>query len=661
MPGHFTLRMQCDPKQDHDQGVRQLLELVRAACVDEVLLFIATDELSDGHDTLAGLTGWIESTRPYHHALKQAGVQVSLNAWHSLYHDDLGRTLKPGQDWQRMVDPNGRMSDVVVCPLDPGWRQYFEQTLRLYAREGFRVIWIDDDFRFHNHKPLAWGGCFCPLHVERFNERAGVEARRDQIVANCTAPGEPHPWRDTWLDMWDESQVELLAHWRRIVEEGGSRLGFMSSLPELHAAEGRRWPDWWKALSESDTPIHRPNYWAYGDALGSELPTFIARLDQYRSVHPPLVHSEPELESFPYSRWNKSMRQTGAQMALAHVMGSTGVSLNLYDPMGNRPDDDPQRAEFLHRWRPICDWLADEFPMSLRTVGVGIPWSPDMGRRIRTDHRGDWQALECPSRGWAAWLGAAGHAFAMRPSNAVNALAGPIVWSFRDEQLIDWLSHGMLLDGPAAAILVERGLGALIGVTEARFVSQWDVLYTFEQMIDERFAIRPGARVTVNRGPHCRRLLQCDLLDGTHVASDVRSPHQEVVGHGLVLFANELGGRIAIVPWAADEYVTMDVHRQAQLTGILEHLDPTYTHGSVSGGPWLVPQFLCDDERWRSVIWNASPDEIEQFTVDRPAEMPAPTQAIAIHTSGDKEDAAIDGNLIRLRSPLGQWEFVILL
>ena len=118
----------------------------------------------------------------------------------------------------------------------------------------------------------------------------------------------------------------------------------------------------------------------------------------------------------------------------------------------------------MKRIRPACDWLAETFPMSLRSVGVGLPWTEDMGRRVYTESTGGahWRQLTCPHRGWSGWLGGAGHAFAMRPMR-VNALAGPGVWAFSDEELREWLAGGLLVDGPAAAILVARGLGEFIG------------------------------------------------------------------------------------------------------------------------------------------------------------------------------------------------------
>ena len=124
-----------------------------------------------------------------------------------------------------MVDFQGNAAAAVVCPLDGNWQRYFIETLRLYAAEGFRVVWIDDDIRYHNHAPLEWGGCFCPLHVAEFNRRAGTQATREEIVRACLAPGAPHPWRAIWLDMWQETLLAFLDACRETLAAGGGADG----------------------------------------------------------------------------------------------------------------------------------------------------------------------------------------------------------------------------------------------------------------------------------------------------------------------------------------------------------------------------------------------------------------------------------------------------
>lgn len=663
MPSHFTLRMQFGPHQDPDEVTQQVLALVREAPVDEVMVFFFAEEMNDGHETLERIDAWIERSRPYRRALAEAGVQVSLNPWHSLLHADRGRQRKPGQDWQAMVDPYGQIATAQVCPLDLEWQAYFAETLRRYAREGFRVIWIDDDIRYHNHGPLEWGGCFCPRHVDAFNARMGTQATREEIVAACTAPGEPHPWRAAWFDMWQDTLLAIIANWREIVEAQGCRLGLMSSEFAAHAAEGRRWAAWWQAFSGDKPPVHRPHFWGYGDTGGTSLPESIALLDQNRRIQPTGTESGPEIENFPYGRWNKSFRQTGAQMALAHILGSTNLNISLYDFLGNAPDDEPERADFLRRWRPACDWLADTFPMSLRATGMGLPWSEAMGRSVHTEpsDRPNWYALHCPHRGWSGWLGGVGVSFAMAPHPVVNALSGAGLWAFSEDALRAWLAGGVLLDGSAAAHLLERGLGELIGVRDGRFITQQERNYSVEHTLDAAFGLRVGAEMTINSAPYAARLFQGDLLPGARVVSDIRGPEQTIYGHGLVLFENTLGGRVALMPWDAHRGVTLNPQRAAQLTRTLVWLDPNGTVGTVAGGAWLVPQFLTDGQTWRAAVWNASPDELDSFTIQPPAGMPAPTTATHLTGRGEMLPATLDGTTVRLSRPLYQWECVILL
>jgi hypothetical protein len=664
MPSRFTLRMQFDRHQDPDDIAQQLLRLKFEDRIpaDEFAFFFFAEELNNGHETLEEIRDWLDRSRPYRKALIQAGVDISLNPWHSVLHCDRGRRLKPGQRWQRMVGPEGDEAEAVVCPLDPDWQAYFLESLHMYAQEDFRVVWIDDDIRYHNHAPLHWGGCFCPLHVEAFNKRAGVNATREEIVTACLQPGPPHPWRGIWMDMWQETLLAFLSQCREILATGGVEMGLMSSGMEQHGAEGRRWEDWWDVFARGEPPVHRPHFWAYSDTTGPNLIYGIASLDQNRSIQPPIIESGPEIECFPYGRWNKSFRQTFAQMALAHILGSTNLNISLYDFMGNRPDDEPQRAAFLRSVRPVMDWLADAFPMSLRSVGVGAPWTQDMGRLIHTEKGESWRELQCPSRGWAWWLGAAGVAFSARVQPLVNALAGPMAWAFDDATLERWLTSGLLLDGEAAAILVERGFGRLIGMQSATWITQQDALYSVEECLDEAFALRQGAQISVNSWPHTWRMLQGKLAPDVILISDLRTPRQEVVGHGAFLFRNELGGRVAVAPWDAsgEGQTMMDIHRSVQIRRMVWWLAGERETGSVEGGAWLVPQFLRDDKRWRGAIWNASPDEIEHFRVHCPADMSHIGKAWHLTPDGARHAVLVEGDAIQLSRPLHQWEVVVI-
>jgi len=662
----LTLRLQFGPHQDPAEVTAQLMQLIESAPVDEVMFFYFGEEQNNGHETLEQIQAWIDASRPYRAALKERGIRLSLNPWHTLLHSDSGRRLKDGQPWQTMVDAAGLAAQAVVCPLDANWQDYYLETLKLYAREGFRVVWIDDDIRYHNHAPLQWGGCFCPQHVAEFNRRAGTSASREEIVRACLAPGEPHPWRGLWLDMWQDTQLEFLSKCRLTLEAGGAKMGLMSSLMEAHAAEGRRWADWWQTFSGESAPVHRPHFWGYSDAPGSHLIQGIAHLDQNRSIQPENIESGPEIENFPYGRWNKSFRQTFAQMAVALTLGATNLNVSLFDFMGNRPADDPARADFLKRIRPNLDFLAEKFPPTLHSAGVGLPWSEGLGRRIHLPENATWADLQVHARGWAHWLGAAGLAFSAREQDTVNALAGKSAWGLDDAHLRALLAKGLLLDGVAAHILVERGFGAEIGIQTAKMVTQNDLLYSIESGVDS-----PYPQISVNNKPHTRHMLQAELASGANLVSRLLDPRQNPLGHGAFTFENALGGRVAVVPWDASvsETPMMDAYRAEQLRGLVRWLAGGLETGSATGGAWLVSQFLNSPlpmgdgpgvRAWRGVIWNACPDELDTFTVQRPAGMPPIQSAFHLLPNGERLPTEVRGNQIHTSRPMHQWEFVVI-
>jgi hypothetical protein len=452
----------------------------------------------------------------------------------------------------------------------------------------------------------------------------------------------------------------LIATWREIVEAAGSRLGLMSSNLETHSMEGRNWDAWWRALARRFPAAHRPHFWGYGEDPASVLVYGIGQLEQNRSVQPAGTESDPEIENFPYGPWNKSFRQLLAQMALAQVFGSDRLAVSVYDFMGNWPSDEPERGAFLGRVKPMLGWLGDQFGRALEPVGIGVPWHPDQSRRVHTDGTRDWRALGVNTRGWDHWFGPFGFAFQKRPHARVNALAGAMAWCFDEAQLRAWLERGLLLDGPAAAILVERGFGELIGITDTGFITQAEMLYSMEESIDAEFGLRPGAQMSLNaEKPYKHRLLQGVVLDGARVISVLRSPTQEQVGHGAFVFENGIGGRVAVMPWDATAGANLCTQRYAQIRKVVAWLGRGVSCGSVQGGAWLIPQFFTDGRTWRGVVWNASPDASRGFTVLPPEGMGSIARAVHCDADGAMIEAAVSGNRIETERAVHQWEFVV--
>ncbi len=154
MGTRYVLRVQADPADEPAQVAERMVRLAERTGAEELCVFLFGMEFNDGNEPLDRIGHWLDRTRPWRAAVRAAGIAVSLNPGHTLGHCDWGRPRR--DDWQPMVDQRGRAADVVVCPLDPGWRAYFAETLRRYVAEDLAAVWIEDDIRLHNH--ARWSG-----------------------------------------------------------------------------------------------------------------------------------------------------------------------------------------------------------------------------------------------------------------------------------------------------------------------------------------------------------------------------------------------------------------------------------------------------------------------------------------------------------------------
>ena len=239
----YSFRFCCDPGFNDRREIMSLQRFVREAQIDDVAVFCNVEELNTGHMTGEEQeTVWLRLLSDVQTALAPEGVQLSVNHWHSLMHADLGKTLPQSQPFRHMVDMDGREAALCVCPMCESWQSYFAGLYARYAALSPHILWVEDDFRLHNHAPLHWGGCFCRAHMLEYARRAGKPGlTREEFVRGLLQPGEVHPYRKIWLDVNRETMTALAARIGQAVRRASptAKVGLMSSVPYIHAAEGR--------------------------------------------------------------------------------------------------------------------------------------------------------------------------------------------------------------------------------------------------------------------------------------------------------------------------------------------------------------------------------------------------------------------------------------
>lgn len=545
-PLRHHLRFQILPGPRVEADARDLAVFCRRHGIEEVVLFFAAEEWNNGLLSRAEENRWFNAVRTAKSILDRAGIVVSLNPWMTSLHCSRGRAFPRGRKFVPTVSPTGRASTACASFADPAFQNYLARLYGRFATLGFRVIWVEDDFRFHNHGPLDWGGGFEQPVLDRFARKTGKPATREEVVAALLKPGRSHPWRAVWLSVWREIILEVAAQLSAAVAAasgGRTRLGLMSSAPASHSLEGRDWTALFDALSIDGAVAHRPHFAPYSEAPGTTKPFSSQMLDLQKAFRPTACEVAPEIENFPFTRWTKSDTQTWAEMALCQIHGSDALLLDLFPFSGNPASAHPEIGDMLDAARPGLAWLAARFPKELETQGVGAPYKPDAAT---------WQRLP---RGATLGHFAAANPFeagqfcmqygipiTSRPQ-AVNAIFGPLAWAFSDAEIGEFLRGGLLLDATAAAVLLERGFGGQIGLAKLEWVDREADAYAIEETVDPASGLAPGFFMNANMGGAMARL---SPLRGAVAWTRILRPDRTVFGPGWIVYKNKLGGRVAV-------------------------------------------------------------------------------------------------------------------
>ncbi|HWG25220.1 hypothetical protein [Actinospica sp.] len=664
----YHLRYQILPADDPTETRVEAEELAKVCEdleIDEVVLLLGAEDVYDGHVAGAEEDRWFETISLAYGVLSGAGISVSLNPWVTVGHADRGRLDRLG--FAPMVAPDGRAATAQASFACPRWRDWLVGQYGRFAELGLRVLWLEDDFRYHNHSPLAWGGGFEPLMLERLSALTGEAVTRERAVQAMTRPGPPHPWRALMQQVWRTAQLEVAGLVSAEVgrrSAGRSRLGLMSSRLDAHAVEGRDWTALFEALSVNGRVSQRPHFAWYTDVPGSALSGQVWLLEGQRRLRPEFVRSEPEIENWPYTSWAKSDVQTWSEMTTAQFAGSDALLINAY-PNHERhvAQRYPRVGGMLRDSRPALDWIAERYPRDFESRGVGLPFRPDASAHVRA-HGGGLSELEVDPSPAADFLLRYGVPVTAG-SSPVQALFGQQAWAFDEREVHELLSRGLLLDGVAAHVLCHRGFGPLLGVEVPELVDREQRSqpgpYARERLVGAALAGEldlEHSMFSVNVQPALARI---EPLRGAEIWTQVEAADGVYWGAGRTSFRNELGGRVAVL--AATAPAELPGSDAAQL---LLHRTVRFLEGAnpeiplVSGGPFLIPHLSRVGGAARLAIANGSTDPARPV-VDLPAP-PEWTRAtkLAPLAAPEAESASVDGLRVHVASELGHRGWLVL-
>ena len=558
-----SLRIAIVPEYYEEQRIRNVVDFCKKYDFDNVMLFINAEEYNLGHMTYEEAKPWLAAMKRAKVAFNEAGITVSMNPWIEIGHLDRGRTLKENQDFVTLCDYNGKQCEMVACPMDENWITYFLKFYEFLIREiEPEVIWIEDDFRLHNHGCLEYGGCFCEHHMKAFNEKLSTNYTRDEFVDRLFRKNPEEAVKRAFMEVNRESMAALAERIGKMVHDLGlgTKIGLMSSAHQSHSMEYRDWNRIHKGFAQGGPMINRLHMPMYVEELSMK--KYYMEFNQYtfvcRGYLPKECHVLPELENSSFSTFAKDSETLRFQVESAIPLEMEGMTYDIFDFVGNGAIETYGYGEAISE---ITDYLTAVWESGYSYHGLS-------GVTILLDEKNSYNRpipnhkfmdLRPDEFFFGAFLQA--HGISARCSkekvfkDEVIVLAMGSVYNFTDEQLCNMFADNkVILEGGAAKLLIDRGLGHLIGaVSYQEYVAHKDCI-GYEEIEGDTLVLGiPGCRASAFK--RTGNYVSISYDREPEVLSRVYNPYGQDMGYGMVKAKGHL-----IVPYVVDALYADQMH-----------------------------------------------------------------------------------------------------
>ncbi|MBQ8146788.1 MAG: hypothetical protein IJ039_08385 [Clostridia bacterium] len=623
------------PHFDEEYTEKRFVELIdfcKRTSVGAVMFYVALDpNWYYMPDTVEYARQSKEQMLPYIKRLREAGISYQLN-----FQNILGATLG-GVDftsvfnWEMLVDHKGRKSLGCGCPIGECFREQAGERLRIWTETKPDVIWIDDDFRYHNHgTPIfarqdgeSWYNdyyCFCDEHLRLFNEKYQTSYDREELICHMTKCGEPLDIRKKYLDFLGETIAETADWIRHTVQtiSPETRIAQMTSVPDAHSAEGRDWNNFLYSLCGEYSPIVRPHFGPYKEGNPRDFiecyRALAQTMVQLNSNYQGKVEYCPEVENTRFTVWSKSTAATAFQLRLSAFMGCKDITLSLYDLDGGALCDEPAYEKMLIKEKPYFHKLVALGLGDASEDGVIIPISQSSAKNYHMRNGDNYETLGGKDRYIDKYLLRMGIPCCYLPPekicNGIVALDSYSAGFLSNEKLNDILSGAVLIDGGAARTLVERGFGDKIGIKTLKkqnvFINS--EIFTDQKRIDGTY-IRVPSRIPFD----C--WFDMELNQKAQKLSEFVTPDGKKYP-ALTCFGNNIGGMVVTYPAIndfGDGFFTH--HRVKAFKDVLGVLSPTLPRIDCNSYALSVVKKAENGDRYYFVA-NLSTDTVDEITIN---------------------------------------------
>lgn len=621
-------------------------------CVDEVALF--TEFSHHGYVPFELIRKNAEIIKEHIKKLKELGVkQVGINILCTIGHIDEAWDWLAESPYQTVVGHDGTTSTANLCIRGDGYKEYILEKYKIYAEAGPDLIWLDDDLRVNNH--TAQYPCFCQKCIREFNKLYSSSWNRETLVEILNSPSGDI-WRKRWVEYNRDALRQLIKDIGAAVRGTGKniRLGLMTCAPEYASYGGSDIKGMLEAL-EAD--MLRPGGGFYGDERLDEavLKSYNAARQCVMSGHSADI--QYELEDFPFQN-EKSLHMHAVEITAAVMSGCNGVALNM-----NSSNDRAGLTDKLRKYRPLWQYMTDSC-QGWAPKGAYAAYHKEFIYRHKPN--GNW------FRGYSGELvnneqalGFCGIPLTMdEKESSVTILSGEMVRPYSDEELTSMLKGGVLMDAEALRIFEERGLAELCGcVTDKAYFSGIQEVYNDNELNGE---LKGWTRnIFINFGGRRPTIYSLKKLnEDAEELSRLQSVTGIDCGTGIVRYENNIGGRVAVLPYEAWRYP--DIRRRF-IRRLCDWLSDRKMPIFINEDVRVIPYVRQDNKSgaFMVMLLNASLDATGEFNVVLNKALSGADNISYINPDGTKtgltnKTVLDDGRLNITVKNLTPWEFVII-
>ena len=516
-----------------DFAVSEILRQHREVGLDRFLLSLSFHpQTTPARDLVPVLC---ERFRKVRDGVAGSGVELGVLVQSTLGHGWNGKVPLTQEKWQHVVLFDGKESPR-FCVLDPGFRGYVRECISSIAAERPSLLLIDDDVG------IRVGECFCPLHLAEMSRDLGRSAAeieralREEAPTGAVSVAVSRTLRRTIVDF------------AKTIREAVDAVD-----PSMRCGICACWGGYWEnadiahALAGTRTkPFMRVNNAAYGDQRPAHLVHDFAIASRVLYQCDGVAEAWDETDTFPQNYMSESAAMFHSHIALAMLSGLSGCK--LWTSEFQQPVHTGSQSRYearLRDFRGFYETLHALAP-SIRWQGIsGYVARPPEGygghplHTLRGLHPGPWNTpIEAVYGLPLRYEGV--------ETDGIFALRGEDVDVMTDAQVETVLSKKTIVDSFAARKLTTRGFASLLGVE----ATPGGDGFAFSGEVSSDGAVANRCHWDDSMS-HLKPVSgDVEVLANFCRGDCFASP--EVVAPSHTLFANRLGGRVAVLGWHLD-------------------------------------------------------------------------------------------------------------